>query len=334
MTDQRIKQLEDQNKRLVEENNKYQQQLTYFQLLMDTLPDHIYFKDKQSRFITVSKSQAKDILGENSAEKLIGLTDFDLFDDDHAKNAYEDEQRIIRTGEGIVNKEEKETYPNGKIYWASTTKLPIYDSEGNITGVFGLSRNITKLKQLLNEVEKLSEHDQLTGLLNKRMFNAHFAREWLTSRRNHWDLSLLMIDIDFFKQYNDHYGHLSGDQCLTQIANAIQEVPNRPGDYACRFGGEEFVVILQNTPTTGAIHIAEQIMLRIKELAIPHKHSKVSDNVTVSIGISTISLQLKKTDCDKNKLINCADQALYSAKRTGRNTYCIQNPEPSPCLEK
>lgn len=336
MSNQEIHRLKETNKKLLEENELYKKKLHYYHLLMNTLPDHIYFKDKESRFTAVSRSMADDFFGEINTEKMIGLNDFDILDKEHAEQAFADEQKIINSEEqGFINKEEKEVYPNGEVRWASSTKQPMYDEDGNVIGIFGLSHNITNIKNLMAEIEKLSERDQLTGLYNKRMFNSFFSKEWLVARRNQWDLSILMIDIDFFKQYNDGYGHLNGDTCLSNIAKAVQKIPCRPGDYSCRFGGEEFVVILQNTNSTGAVHMAERIMNHIEELKIPHKDSSVSEHVTVSIGISTISLQLRKILSNQNQLLEYADKALYSAKKSGRNKYCVKNVSPSftdsPC---
>ncbi len=333
MKEQAIRQLKDENEILRQEVENGKKQLHFFKLLMDNLPDHIYFKDAASRFTAVSRSMALSIFDDPDTEKLHGLTDFDLFDDDHARQAYDDEQEIIRTGKSIENKEEKEVYPNGEIRWSSTTKMPIYNEDNEVVGIFGLSRNITKLKKLLAEVEQLSERDSLTGLYNKRMFNSFLSKEWLVARRNHWDLSILMIDIDSFKLYNDDYGHLEGDICLSKIATAILEVPCRPGDYCCRFGGEEFVVVLQDTRPEGAAHLAERIMESINKLKIPHKNSSVSDHVTVSIGISTVSLQCKKILRDPSQLVDCADKALYEAKKGGRNRYCVKNMMPTPSGE-
>jgi len=325
MKAQSLVQLKKENEILRQEVMNYKKKLHYFQLLMDALPDHIYFKDATSRFTAVSRSMGLNLFDDPDTDKLLGLTDFDLFDHDHAGQAYDDEQEIIRTGKSIVNKEEKEVYPNGEVRWASTTKMPIYNEDNEVIGIFGLSRNITRIKKLLAEVEQLSERDQLTGLYNKRMFNSFLSKEWQVALRNNWNLSVLMIDIDFFKHYNDEYGHLEGDACLSRIAEAIKEVPRRPGDYCCRFGGEEFVVVLQDTDTEGAVNLAEHIMKNIHKLNIPHKQSSISNHVTISIGVSTVSLQHKKIQRDPSLLVDSADKALYEAKKGGRNRYCVKN---------
>ena len=139
--------------------------------LLEHVPDRIYFKDKESRFILASKSVVEQF-GVNDIYGLIGKTDFDYFTDEHARPAYEDEQKIIKTGKPVLDKVEKETHPDGRVTWVSTTKVPRYDSEGNIIGILGISRDITKKKELEEKLELKLEELGREILLQSNLLNA------------------------------------------------------------------------------------------------------------------------------------------------------------------
>ena len=174
----------------------------------------------------------------------------------------------------------------------------------------------------LEELRRIAVTDGLTGLYNRRNFDEIFAKEWRRSRRDQSPLSLVMIDVDHFKQFNDNYGHQAGDDCLVQVATALQSSVCRAGDIVARYGGEEFVGIFPNTDTDGALAIAEKICKAVTDLGIPHEHSLVASQVTVSIGVASI---LPASDTDREKLIKAADVALYQAKETGRNRVVVSD---------
>ena len=173
-------------------------------------------------------------------------------------------------------------------------------------------------KQLLemNEVlRRLSDVDGLTGLNNRRYLDAYMDTEWRRAIREQTDFSVLMIDIDDFKLYNDNYGHLAGDEVLKSVARIIQQCAQRPADVAARYGGEEFVLVLPATSSEGARRVAEQICRNVRELAIP-SHGTKAVCVTVSIGGAT------STPCRGDEhahVLATADEALYEAKRAGKN---------------
>ena len=167
--------------------------------------------------------------------------------------------------------------------------------------------------RLLNE---LAERDGLTGLYNRRMFDDLMRRIWRQSRRDSMPLEIVLIDIDFFKIYNDVYGHQAGDDCLRKVAKCIAESAKRPFDFAARYGGEEFVLMLYDLPREHARTIPEQIRLDIMNLDIPHKGSTVSDVVTVSIGVALASPGMGRSLAGT---IQIADESLYEAKLAGRN---------------
>ncbi|PPD29267.1 MAG: diguanylate cyclase response regulator [Methylomonas sp.] len=165
------------------------------------------------------------------------------------------------------------------------------------------------------ELERLSLFDQLTGLANRRNFDATLERQFAWARRSKSPLSLIMCDVDFFKSFNDSYGHQQGDDCLSQVAAAIGAQARRPIDLACRYGGEEFSVILPETDLQGARVVAELIRASVFARQMPHMGSKVADRVSISLGLATYVGQFQNT----SQLIKAADDALYRAKDHGRN---------------
>ncbi|WP_316348891.1 diguanylate cyclase [Desulfuromonas acetoxidans] len=178
---------------------------------------------------------------------------------------------------------------------------------------------LDRIESLNKELQLASMTDSLTGVGNRRQFDEHLQHEWLIARRNGTVVSLLMIDIDHFKLYNDTYGHQDGDQCLQSVAEVISNQVKREADLVARYGGEEFAVILPDVPLIGAQKVAERIRLAINDLGIPNVDALKTPWITVSIGYASMSPQSGQ-DCEE--LIRFADQALYRAKRAGRN--CIQ----------
>ncbi len=169
------------------------------------------------------------------------------------------------------------------------------------------------------ELKRLSSMDGLTSLANRRQFDATLEQEWQRAIRTELPLSLLFADIDYFKRYNDSYGHQAGDDCLKKIADSLQKTVHRPADLVCRYGGEEFVMILPDTTSEGALAVAEKVLRHIADLNIPHTNSAAVDHVTLSIGVATLR---PKKGCSPDELIEAADKMLYKAKENGRN--CIE----------
>lgn len=169
------------------------------------------------------------------------------------------------------------------------------------------------------QLRRLANLDGLTQTANRRRFDEYLDQQWRYVGRDEQPLSLIMCDVDFFKKYNDTYGHQSGDDCLRRVAAAIREVANRPIDLVARYGGEEFAVVLPNTSLLNAINLADKIRLAVTALKIAHIKSAVSPYVTLSLGVSST---LPNTDSQPATLIATADEALYQAKKAGRNR-CI-----------
>jgi two-component system, cell cycle response regulator len=206
--------------------------------------------------------------------------------------------------------------------------------EKNFLGTLCVARNITEVKameqellstqaRLIGAVEELKElatKDALTGIANRRFFDEYIEKEWKRAQRDQYPFSIVMIDLDFFKAYNDTYGHQQGDTCLKEVATTIDEAMKRPADMAARYGGEEFALILPETSSEGAVGLAERLRKSIYDLNLEHKNSSCEPRVTVSLGVATMKVD---KGSDFANLISKADQALYAAKDSGRNQLSV-----------
>ncbi|BHH82811.1 hypothetical protein LA52FAK_11000 [Desulforhopalus sp. 52FAK] len=175
------------------------------------------------------------------------------------------------------------------------------------------------LERANQALDRLAHIDGLTHVANRRRFNKVLENEWLRMYREKKPLSLILADVDYFKQYNDLYGHQAGDDCLVRIAAQLTSVIHRPGDLVARYGGEEFVIVLPDTDESGCLKIAEAMNKKVEEMNIEHGDSSVGASVTISLGVSTIIPQTPENWAD---LIGIADRALYQAKDKGRNRVC------------
>lgn len=197
-----------------------------------------------------------------------------------------------------------------------------------------LQREIEERKRVEAELAKanaslhrLAHIDGLTQVANRYRFDQDMEQVWRRLQRDHEPLSLILCDVDYFKLFNDHYGHQVGDDCLRQVALAIQKAVHRPDDLVARYGGEEFAIVLPSTHAQGAEQVALGILSKIAELNIPHEFSTVSPQITLSLGIATV---IPKSEQSLDDLIELTDKALYRAKEEGRNTYCHHDCSQSP----
>lgn len=212
---------------------------------------------------------------------------------------------------------------DGHYVWIRDVVHVARDENGEVTALIGFMFDISerketeqKLLDLQKELEELSFKDGLTGVSNRRMLDSVLEEEWVRARREHQPLSLLLIDIDFFKQYNDFYGHMQGDDCLIKVAQVLSDVATRSKDFFARFGGEEFVMVLPETDVEAARKMAERCQQFILKQQIPHAQSEVSQLLTISIGSGTIVPSHKD---ELRDFVDRIDQALYQAKQAGRN---------------
>lgn len=179
-----------------------------------------------------------------------------------------------------------------------------------------LQESQRQLKDMNLKLLHLSTHDSLTNIPNRYHFDQAFSDEWRRGGRDKSPLSLIMIDIDLFKKYNDGLGHLAGDQCLGKVADVLSKNLQRPADSVSRYGGEEFVVLLPGTDAEGALTMANKLLDEVITLKIPHPESPISDFVTISLGVAT---KIPNNSERPDTLLHEADQALYYAKESGRN---------------
>lgn len=189
----------------------------------------------------------------------------------------------------------------------------------NLSIVQARVRNNINLKKMTDLLEEQAMIDGLTCINNRRHFDEVLEQEWRLALRNKTPLSLIMTDIDFFKRYNDTYGHGQGDECLKKVASSLAHAIQRPTDIVARYGGEEFMALLPNTDTEGAYTVAESFRSHVESLQLPHINSEAAPVVTVSVGVACIT---PNTSISSNDILKQADQKLYQAKAKGRNQVC------------
>ncbi|MBD3635299.1 MAG: sensor domain-containing diguanylate cyclase, partial [Methylophaga sp.] len=212
---------------------------------------------------------------------------------------------------------------DGNYVWIRDVVHVARDENGEVEALIGFMFDISerketeqKLLDLQKELEELSFKDGLTGVSNRRMLDSVLEQEWVRARREQQPLSLLLIDIDFFKQFNDFYGHMQGDDCLIKVAQVLSEAATRSRDFFARFGGEEFVMVLPETDAEAAQKIAQRCQQFIFKQQIPHAESAVSQILTISIGSGTVIPSHKD---ELRDFVDRIDRALYQAKQAGRN---------------
>ena len=212
---------------------------------------------------------------------------------------------------------------DGKEIWASCYGQITRNTSGRRNGFYGFCIDISRTVRVEKELKRVNEALRLTSILdgltrisNRRHFDECMELEWVRHAREKASLSLILCDIDYFKLFNDTYGHQAGDVCLVRIAETLVSCVSRSGDLVARYGGEEFVVILPGTDIAGAQHIAEAMRQAVDALRIPHKGSEIAENVTLSLGVASV---FPRGRASSEGLIRMADRALYAAKGDGRN---------------
>lgn len=232
------------------------------------------------------------------------------------KESFTSISKAILTGK-VWKGELKNKKKNGKEYWVYATISPEYDNSNILIGYTSVRQDITEKKY----IETLSITDALTNLYNRRHFDIMFKREIKNSSRHRYTLNFILLDIDFFKQYNDTYGHQAGDEALIKVAACIQTTFKRPDDYTFRVGGEEFAILFNVELKKDALFLANKLRMNIQSLRIEHKNSEVSKNLTVSAGL----IQIRKNPKNETiELYKKVDEALYIAKKEGRNKIHFQ----------
>jgi diguanylate cyclase (GGDEF)-like protein/PAS domain S-box-containing protein len=261
---------------------------------------------------------AASLFGRN----LIDLVGCDLADlvhpDDYPELKLSAERLFAGTNDGYTTLVRIKRPDSATIYVETNARV-VPDGEGSRAVL--VIRDITDRKLAADKLTALAATDGLTGLPNRRALDERLEREWKRHARSGGCLSLLMIDVDHFKRYNDSYGHLSGDDCLRTVAAVLAAALDRPADFAARYGGEEFAVVAPETDGAGAARVAKRICLSVATLRLPHiDHPEAI--VTVSIGIATLRIRTYGIPNSLETLKSLADEALYKAKHSGRNRVC------------
>jgi diguanylate cyclase (GGDEF)-like protein/PAS domain S-box-containing protein len=290
-----------------------------YRYIVETAIEGVASLDIDDRLSYVNKQMAR-MLG-YSVEEMLGRK-IESFLAENQRFEDEKQKTTRRQGRGSVY-ELCAIRKDGRRHWLLISAKAITDDDGRFAGSIGMITDINDRKlaeQALQEanrkLELLSNTDGLTGIFNRRYFNEKLAIEFERLSRSNRELSLIMMDIDHFKDYNDYYGHIAGDDCLRQVAEMIQTGISRSADFCARYGGEEFVCVLPETDKQGAGVIAEKLRHGVESLCIAHKTSLTSNYVTISLGVATVRYSSTET---ANDFINKADTALYQSKKNGRN---------------
>ncbi|HZZ39913.1 MAG TPA: diguanylate cyclase [Acidobacteriaceae bacterium] len=294
-------------------------ELAMLRTVLASVPDLIYVKDKKSHFLLANQGTA-DIMGAASGSELEGKSDFDYYDSEIAAGFYQDEQRIIATGQPLLSQDEHIEEPNGQTRYILTSKVPLRSAEGEIVGIIGIGRDITAIKETEGELKRAREnlhyratHDSLTALLNREAILDMLDRELARSQRERAPISVLLADLDHYKNVNDMYGHPVGDQVLREIARRFVHAV-RAYDLVGRYGGEEFLLILGGCSATEAMARADQLRQSIEATPIPTSCGPLP--ITISIGVLPAQEWAYPPMED---VLREVDVSLYAAKAAGRN---------------
>ena len=297
-----------------------------FGQILDALSDATWIIDGKGEVLRINKAFLK-LLGLKNNASAIGRKCYEFLPSDVCQTSACPLKRINHIKQSFEVAVEGKS-ANGKGIPFLLTASPLFGLVGEVIGVVEQFKNITKRKHFEEELEKarlelelLATTDALTGLANRRVFDETLQREWFRALREKQSISLILCDIDYFKLYNDRYGHLGGDDCLREVSACIKRSAIRKSDLTARYGGEEFVCILPDTRSEGAYHLAEKIRSTINERRLEHDSSKISDFLTLSLGVATVIPF--ENDCGAEGLIKAADDALYASKEGGRNRVTV-----------
>jgi len=278
---------------------------------IELIDKHVITSKTNIKGIITDVSDAFTKISGYSKKEIIGRSHSIISHPDTPKELYKNLWDTILSKK-IYRGEIKNLNKNGKEYWIEITITPQMDKYDNILGFSAIIRDITDKKR----IEEYSITDALTGLYNRRFYDANFVKEYKISKREDKHLVLLVLDIDFFKQYNDMYGHQKGDDVLKSVSLAMKTFFKRANDYVYRLGGEEFAITFYTNSLKNAFDRADALRNSIEELKIEHKSSSVSNYVTISIGLTFIA---KECIMEPEEIYKVTDESLYRAKNSGKN---------------
>lgn len=275
--------------------------------------------DEHYRITFANKNMASML--EYTVEEMLGRS-YSSFFAEEDQDIYREQEALRKSGRdsvyecGLLTK-------SGKKHWFLISARPLLGQSNRFEGSFAMLTDINERKvmemalaEANRQLIELSNRDGLTGISNRRRFDTFLESEFSRLKAENAHLSIIFLDVDHFKAYNDLYGHLMGDECLKQIANVLANCVTRPDDLVARYGGEEFACVLPDTDLANAVLKAEEIQEKVMELAIEHKGSKVSDLITVSFGVATFN---SASGVTIEEMMKFADKQLYKAKSLGRN---------------
>ena len=311
-----------------------------YRSILNASPDDITIANLEGRILMVSPA-ASVMFGFNSPEEGKGMLITDFITPEDHERARSHIVRMLQEGGSSGPNEYRGVRKNGTVFDIEVNSGLIRGAKGQPTKMVIIVRDISERKQSEQRIQQLVHQleierntaqrhavtDSLTGLANRRYFDDAIGAEFYRLKRSGASLSLIILDVDHFKKFNDFYGHLAGDSCLKAIGAALKTAVGRAPDLVARYGGEEFVAILPETDKNGAMNLAERIQKAIAGLAIPHAESETSDYVTMSMGIVTISSETALIAPEQ--IVARADTALYRAKKEGRNRSVFFAEKPS-----
>lgn len=311
--------------KIIQRTVALQEREEWFRTIYNGVNDAIFIHEPKTGTIVDVNEKACEMFG-YSREEILNLTVEAITAGEPISTPSEAMEKLKQAGEGMPQVYEwRGKCKNGDLFWNEVNVRRT--SIGQKDYIVVTARDITYRKQAEEalqqanfELERLASVDSLTQIGNRRCFDTYFAQEWKRLTRTGKPLSLILCDVDYFKRYNDLYGHQQGDRCLQKVAQAMNHIVKRSSDLVARYGGEEFAVILPNSELAGTIMVAELIQLEIKSLKLIHEGSDINPFITLSLGISSI---IPKSSDLPETLIKQADLALYQAKTQGRNQYCI-----------
>lgn len=286
--------------------------------LLHYVPDNIFFKDVDSRFLRMSRAMAEHcnlVTPQQALEK----TDAALFSEEHARRALADEQQVIRTGKPLIDKEEKETWPDGRESWVLTAKVPVKDHTGKIIATMGIVHDITERKEAELRLKHTAEHDALTGLANRALFEEKLETALAETRTKSSRAAILVLDLDRFRSVNDSLGHCAGDYLLKAVAQRLQE--KMPAAWTvARIGGDEFALIVPDISEDGEL---ERLPAKVQEFfSEPFRIGKKEIRIGTGMGIALYP----ENGHEGDNLLRFANLALYEAKRKGCGRHSFFSP--------
>jgi diguanylate cyclase (GGDEF)-like protein/PAS domain S-box-containing protein len=297
------------------EEKRLQEALDFSDAIIATVREPLLVLDKELRIITANRSFYRifEVKPEETEKRLIYDLGNRQWDIPALRDMFEN---ILPMNNAFEDFEVEHDFKSIGRKTMLLNARKIYREMNHVEMILLAIEDITERKKAEEQLKLFASMDGLTGIANRRHFDNTLDLEWRRAMRSAKPLSLIIIDVDYFKNYNDVYGHLAGDSCLQKIAHTIRDSLRRAGNFVARYGGEEFVVVLPDTNAEGAYIFAESLREKIEHLNIEHEDSGVGKNVTISLGVSTA---VPKKDSIQDELISRADKALYKAKQGGRN---------------